>query len=389
MTSRKPSVSEVKKSQPQKIRTVGSSETKNYVCEICEAVVKAEDKGIECEICKGWFHTGCVDLTDNEYEMLASHKLGTIHWYCATCNVKSVELLRLVFGLQDRIQKTEREFDNVKREINAKISKIESEYDAVREDLKSLNQKIEGVRQRCVDSDKEIRTLQHETRNDIENITKGMENKINKDDMEKALIQHTEMLSDETYASKIKNEVDQHLIGMDCQLTSVSTKIDEVRRKTIIEQDRESRISNLILYNVQEPTSPNQDERWKEDREFCLELFNKVLGVPIREDDIRRFVRLGRANLVQPGKARPVLIQFRDRILKNMVMESVSKLKGAEEKYSRIILIHDMNTEDREEYKRLVAEAKDKQNDQISGEYIFRVKGTPGNFRLLKIRRRY
>ena len=38
--------------------------------------------------------------------------------------------------------------------------------------------------------------------------------------MEKALIQHTEMLSDETYASKIKNEVDQHLIGMDCQLTS-------------------------------------------------------------------------------------------------------------------------------------------------------------------------
>ena len=73
----------------------------------------------------------------------------------------------------------------MKREINAKISKIESEYDAVREDLKSLNQKIEGVRQRCVDSDKEIRTLQHETRNDIENITKGMENKINKDDMER------------------------------------------------------------------------------------------------------------------------------------------------------------------------------------------------------------
>ena len=132
----------------------------------------------------------------------------------------------------------------------------------------------------------------------------------------------------------------------------VSTKIDEVRRKTIIEQDRENRISNLILYNVQEPTSPNQDERWTEDREFCLELFNKVLGVPIREDDIKRFVRLGRVNLVQPGKARPVLIQLRDRILKNTVMKSVSKLKGAEEKYSRIILMHDMSTEDREEYKR-------------------------------------
>ena len=121
------------------------------------------------------------------------------------------------------------------------------------------------------------------------------------------------MLSDETYTSKIKSEVDQHLNGMDCQLSRVNTKIDEVRRKTIIEQDRENRISNLILYNVQEPTSPNQDERWKEDREFCLELFNKILKVPIREDDMKRFARLGRANLIQPGKARPVLIQFRDR----------------------------------------------------------------------------
>ena len=48
--------------------------------------------------------------------------------------------------------------------------------------------------------------MQHETQNEIENIKNGMENKINKDDMEKALNQHTEMLADETYASKIKQE---------------------------------------------------------------------------------------------------------------------------------------------------------------------------------------
>jgi len=52
-------------------------------------------------------------------------------------------------------------------------------------------------------------------------------------------------------------------------------------------------------------------------------------------------------------------------------MESVGKLKGAEEKCSRIILIHDMSIEDREKYKRLVAEAKEKQRDQISGNTYF------------------
>ena len=130
MATRKPSISEVKK--PQKI--TGSSVTKNYNCEVCESVVKAEDKGIECEICKGWFHTVCVDLTDKEYEMLASHKLGTIHWYCTTCNIKSVELLRLVFGLQDRIQKTESEIENMKKETNEKIDHVikkQGEYESV------------------------------------------------------------------------------------------------------------------------------------------------------------------------------------------------------------------------------------------------------------------
>ena len=72
------------------------------------------------------------------------------------------------------------------------------------EDLKILSQKIEWVKKCCDDSDKLIGPVQHETRNEIENIKKGMENKINKENMEKALNQHTEMLADEIYASKIK-----------------------------------------------------------------------------------------------------------------------------------------------------------------------------------------
>ena len=152
-----------------------------------------------------------------------------------------------------------------------------------------------------------------------------------------------------------------------------------------MEQDRENRVSNIILYNVPEPKSIIKDERWKEDREFCLKLFNKVLRVPIQEDDIKKFARLGK--LDEQLKERPVLIQFKDQILKNMVMESVGKPRDADDKYKRIIFTHDMSTEDREEYKRLVADAKGRQENEISGEYIFRVKGFPGNFRVLKIKR--
>jgi len=349
-------------------------------------VVGSDVKAIECEICKGWFHIGCVDITENEFEVLAEHTLGTIHWYCATCNVKSLELLRLVFGLQDRLLKTEREMDNMKRDTNSKLSKIESEYEAVRDDIKALSQKIDdGIKHCMMDSEKLVKSMHNETKNQIEDVIKGMDNKVSTDELKTALNQHTE----ETYSSKIKNEVDQHLNGMDSMILRVNTKIDEVRKKTIVEQDRENRACNIVLYNVCEPQASNLDERGKEDREFCLELFNKVLRVPINEEDMKKFVRMGKVELVQAEKARPILIQFRDRILKNMIMESLGKLKGADEKYKKVIFTHDMTVEDREDYKKLVAEAKKKENDNLSGEYIYRVKGAPGSFRVLEIRKRY
>jgi len=74
--SRRGSASKNKKSKKSKLL---GREVKIYECELCEAVVGAEDKATECEICKEWFHTGCVDLTDNEYEVLSTHKIGTIH----------------------------------------------------------------------------------------------------------------------------------------------------------------------------------------------------------------------------------------------------------------------------------------------------------------------
>ena len=346
----------------------------------------ADDKAIECEICKGWLHISCVDIKHNEYEVLAAHLLGTIHWYCADCNLKSLELHRLVFGLQDRLRKSEEEIDGIKKDVNAKLSRIESEYEAVREDIKALNQRIDdGIKHCMADSEKLMKSMQSETDNTIENVKKGLNTKVSIDEMETALHQHAA----DTYATKIKNEVDQHLNGMDSQISRVNIKIDEVRKKTIVEHDRESRACNIVLYNVQEPRASTQDERWTEDRQFCLQLFNQALRVDIREDDIKRFVRLGKVDSIPAGKARPVLIQFRDRVLKNMIMESVGKLKQADEKFKRIIFTHDMTTEDREEYKRLVAEAKDKESDELSGEYIYRVKGAPGSFRVLKIRKRY
>jgi len=63
--------------------------------------------------------------------------------------------------------------------------------------------------------------------------------------------------------------------------------------------------------------------------EFCLELFNKVLRVPINEEDMKKFVRMVKVELVQAEKARPILIQFRDRILQKHDNAIAGQIKGS------------------------------------------------------------
>ena len=60
--------------------------------------------------------------------------------------------------------------------------------------------------------------------------------------------------------------------------------------------------------------------------------------------------------------------------MKNMILDSLNKLKEAEDKYKRIIFSHDFTKEERNECKQLVEEAKKKENEDASGEFIDRVR---------------
>jgi len=153
------------------------------------------------------------------------------------------------------------------------------------------------------------------------------------------------------------------------------------------ERDRENRAANVILYNIEEASGISRDDRWRIDRKFCLKLFNKVSLVEIKEEDVKRFLHLGKPD-DSARSPRPVLIQFRDRVLKNMIMESLYKLRDTEDVFNRVIFAHDLTKEERQECKQLVTEAKKRQDEDESVEFLYRVRGTPGNIRIHKIRKR-
>ena len=115
-------------------------------------------------------------------------------------------------------------------------------------------------------------------------------------------------------------------------------------------------------------------------------MVNEVLGVPCEDkEDVRRVFRLGRTTA--ENKTRPLLIEFKDPMLKNKVLENLAKLRSAEEKLRCISVAHDMTKSEREKCKELVQECKEKQKQEESGEWKYQVRGPPGDMRIVKWRK--
>jgi len=98
--------------------------------------------------------------------------------------------------------------------------------------------------------------------------------------------------------------------------------------------------------------------------DVCEHFFN-AFNVGFDRDDTHRVQRLGRRNEKSP---RPSLVQFGSRHIKNLIMESLYKIKSMDTRFQNIIVAHDLTKKQREECKALVEEAKAK-TDQESGDF--------------------
>ena len=79
------------------------------------------------------------------------------------------------------------------------------------------------------------------------------------------------------------------------------------------------------MYRADESPADIATERNVHDKRFVCQLL-KGLNVGIAEEDIRQVIRLGRHG--EGTNARPLLVQLGSRLAKNLVMESLYKLKG-------------------------------------------------------------
>ena len=327
------------------------------LCKVCQLTNGEDERWVQCDICEGWNHVSCAGLDEKEYEVL--RKGGRkVKWLCNECDLPNViEMLKMFKDFKAKNEQIEKDLSIIKVEVTNVAKKLNDEIGVVNKKLADNKLKI----------DKHIDCLR-------DDMVKLVEKKIAEKMKE----------TDDTLVKTVKTKVEDHLQTVTNNIADVSKSLVDVKRDVDEQKEREQRAANIIMYNVPESSSEQPQDRNKDDQQFCLNTVSKVLKVKINAADMKRMVTLGkRVDSVN----RPLLIQFRDRILKNMIMESLSALKEADETHRKLIFAHDLTKKEREVCKSMVAEAKEQENKDSSGEFIYRVRGVPGSFRIVKIKR--
>jgi len=333
------------------------------VCDVCGGSV--EESGIQCELCDYWYHYKCVGFLEDVYKALT---FDSVHWYCKHCNVKVAEIIKALTKAQVKIERLEKEMAEVKMQVNstnAAIGDLKNDVRKVKDDVKEIAH-IKSV----------INTLTTDMTS-LKDAVKITDTKI-ETAIEASLVNSAKKPS---FAAIVSKEVDSRLESVVHDVSKVKETIAVVRKSADEEIDRENRSHNIIIYNI--PEVQDRAVRIKQDKDFILDLFNVGMQLKISTEDIKSVFRLGR---LDNNKARPLMVQFRDRNSRSEVMDLCYRLKDAEDRFRNLSIAYDLSKTEREVCKKMLDEAKQNFAGN-SGELVWKLRGTPGQFRVIKYRK--
>jgi hypothetical protein len=334
-------------------------------CIMCGTKVKDKEPSLQCELCEGWCHAQCEKVSEDVLQVLQREN---IHWYCMKCNKGIGTILCTIQKItQKQAQIDEEMKDNVKN-----ISRLQTLIQDNSAKLSLLEADIQNIRKEKERHANEIKAAKDYMRQAIE-------------DLETKHMEEWPTLAEQKLADLAAVHVDNKLSTFSTELQVVQKSISEAKHVVEEENDKENRRNNIILYNVAESAAGNVESKYKEDKEFFLKLMN-ALKTGVDEEDLKKMIRLGRKS--DNGKPRPLLVQLGCRLAKNLIMDSLFRLKSIDAKFKGITVSHDMTKNEREECRKLVDEAKQKENQDASGEWIYRVRGLPGQMRIISIKKK-
>ena len=336
-------------------------------CKKCTTEVKSNHNGVGCELCGKWYHAKCVGITNETYKFLktccveaspdSGHASnGGVMWFCQDCMGPVTQMLRNITAIQKRQEDIEEELKQVKRTVNSMNLEIKETRKETDSKIIESQNHIKDLQKEMLDMNAKLQMVQDDVSMSQENVK---------------------------WSDIVNQAVDSKLETVSVGINMMEKSIEETRIKTQEIRDKEDRRNNIILYGVPESQPGSYEEVMKHDHEYFLQMCEEVFGLDVTREDVKKLYRIGRRG----ATARPLLIQLTSGMLKNNIMETTFKLRKTD-KYKQVIVAHDMTKMEREQCKRLVEEAKERETEETTGEYIYRVRGPPGGMKIVKLKKR-
>ena len=106
-------------------------------------------------------------------------------------------------------------------------------------------------------------------------------------------------------------------------------------------------------------------------------------------ENVTKITRLGRIERGENTKARPLLIGLDTTSIKSKILRNTWRLAESDiVMFQRTGIEHDYTPKQREQRKKLKEEAKEKEQNDRSGNYLYRVRGPPGNMWIKRVPKR-
>src|SRR6267154_2086180 len=300
-----------------------------------------------------------------------------------------MSIIKTMNSLRERQDKVEEEVDKMKKDM----SKLETDNRSIKLENTKIGKNLEEIMDGKLPDDliarigEEIEKVTKSVANDLSTVKENLK-KINSDTEQKIAstvdAKLEEGVTKTSFAQIVAQQVDNQLVKVSSDLNKVQQVVDETRKMADEEKDIEGRCSNIIIYRV--PECVTAEGRVKHDKSFSAALFNEVMELGVQEEDLKSVFRLGKWDS-NNSTNRPLVVQFREKETKNRVMVSLSKLKSAPDKFKNLSITHDMTKTERSECKRLVEEVKKKESEDQRGEFVWRVRGPPGQLKLIRFRK--
>ena len=306
-----------------------------WMCEKCKKEFKHEGcKMLECERCMLHFCTKCIKISDQGYEFMSER--ADIHWFCGGCDTKVVQSIAIDREIQKRCE-------DFFRDLSVKMNKFEEKVNDKLKDTVGRAEMDVALSQLKTNFDRSHEKMEGEIEKvlvAVNEIRESVKTKVDADELQV------------TYAEMAVKQVNDSLGVAAEEVKGIGKAIQEVKVARQEEEDKESRKNNIIMYRVPESAATAASDRNADDYRFCSQLLYS-LQVGIAQEDIRKVFRLGRRVEEADSQRgpRPLLIQLGSRGAKNLITESLYKLKSMESKFKSVIIAHDMTKSERDECK--------------------------------------